>query len=181
MHQSFRPDLPPRSRTSILKGVLLPTGVSQHSLTVLNLTFVSRLIDKKSERRYDDCLKYTLVGSKKALADAGLSRENNPEAFEKLDKNRVGVLVGSGMGGLQVFQDGVTNLVEKACPAPPCSTLTLTALSGPVHIEPQACTELFIGVARCADSSRCTAELQAHLAVLHPLCHHQHGLWSRGH
>ena len=56
-----------------------------------------------------------MVGSKKALADAGLSRENNPEAFEKLDKARVGVLVGSGMGGLQVFQDGVTNLVEKVC------------------------------------------------------------------
>lgn len=72
-----------------------------------------RLIDKRSERRYDDCLKYTMVGSKKALADAGLSRESNPEAFEKLDKARVGVLVGSGMGGLQVFQDGVTNLVQK--------------------------------------------------------------------
>lgn len=54
-----------------------------------------------------------MVGSKKALADAGLSREGNPEAFEKLDKTRVGVLVGSGMGGLQVFQDGVTNLVQK--------------------------------------------------------------------
>lgn len=71
------------------------------------------LIDRRSDKRFDNCLKYTMVGSKKALADAGLSREGNPEAFEKLDKTRVGVLVGSGMGGLQVFQDGVTNLVEK--------------------------------------------------------------------
>ena len=31
-----------------------------------------RLIDKKNERRYDDCLKYTMVGSKKALKAAGL-------------------------------------------------------------------------------------------------------------
>jgi 3-oxoacyl-[acyl-carrier-protein] synthase II len=53
------------------------------------------------------------VASKKALASAGLSKSENQEAFEKLDKGRVGVLVGSGMGGLQVFQDGVTNLVEK--------------------------------------------------------------------
>ena len=44
---------------------------------------------------------------------AGLSKEDNAEEFEKLDKSRVGVLVGSGMGGLQVFQDGVTNLVQK--------------------------------------------------------------------
>ena len=35
------------------------------------------------------------------------------EEQEGLDKTRVGVLVGSGMGGLQVFQDGVENLVQK--------------------------------------------------------------------
>lgn len=31
-----------------------------------------RLVDKKNARRYDDCLKYSMVGSKKALKDAGL-------------------------------------------------------------------------------------------------------------
>ncbi len=41
------------------------------------------------------------------------SLQDSPEAYEKLDKARVGVLVGTGMGGLQVFQDGVQNLVEK--------------------------------------------------------------------
>ena len=54
-----------------------------------------------------------MVASKKALIDAGLSKDTHPEAYEKLDKKRVGVLVGSGMGGLQVFQDGVANLVQK--------------------------------------------------------------------
>ena len=58
-----------------------------------------------------------MVSSKKALTDAGLNKEDNPEAYEKLDKKRVGVLVGSGMGGLQVFQDGVSNLVQKVCHA----------------------------------------------------------------
>jgi 3-oxoacyl-(acyl-carrier-protein) synthase len=46
-----------------------------------------------------------------ALVDAGL--EKGSEAFEKIDKTRAGVLIGSGMGGLTVFQDGVKNLVEK--------------------------------------------------------------------
>ena len=41
-------------------------------------------------------------------------RQDHPEAFEALDHSRVGVLVGTGMGGLQVFQDGVQNLVEKS-------------------------------------------------------------------
>eukprot|EP00208_Stichococcus_sp_RCC1054_P007010 CAMPEP_0206135702 /NCGR_PEP_ID=MMETSP1473-20131121/976_1 /ASSEMBLY_ACC=CAM_ASM_001109 /TAXON_ID=1461547 /ORGANISM="Stichococcus sp, Strain RCC1054" /LENGTH=462 /DNA_ID=CAMNT_0053527743 /DNA_START=191 /DNA_END=1579 /DNA_ORIENTATION=+ len=71
------------------------------------------LVDKKNLRRYDNCLSYTLVASKKALANAQLDREGHPNNFEKLDRARVGVLVGTGMGGLQVFQDGVQNLVEK--------------------------------------------------------------------
>lgn len=70
------------------------------------------LIDKKNARRYDDCLKYTMVSGKKALAMAGLAKGKD-DAFEKLDKTRCGILVGSGMGGLTVFQDGVANLVEK--------------------------------------------------------------------
>lgn len=71
------------------------------------------LIDKKNARRYDDCLKYTMVASKKAMRMAGIEKVQNAEAYEKLDKNRVGCLVGSGMGGLQVFQDGTANLVQK--------------------------------------------------------------------
>eukprot|EP00879_Flechtneria_rotunda_P007554 GHRR01007925.1.p1 GENE.GHRR01007925.1~~GHRR01007925.1.p1 ORF type:complete len:345 (+),score=99.33 GHRR01007925.1:189-1223(+) len=71
------------------------------------------LIEKKNARRYDDCLKYTMVAGKKALAQAGLDKEANSSAFSQLDLTRCGVLVGSGMGGLSVFQDGVKNLVEK--------------------------------------------------------------------
>ena len=35
------------------------------------------------------------------------------EALAKLDHTKIGVLAGSGMGGLTVFQDGVKALVEK--------------------------------------------------------------------
>lgn len=45
------------------------------------------------------------VSGKKALQDAGLGM--GTEGFEKLDKTRCGVLIGTGMGGLKVFQDGV--------------------------------------------------------------------------
>eukprot|EP00232_Nephroselmis_pyriformis_P001028 CAMPEP_0182912280 /NCGR_PEP_ID=MMETSP0034_2-20130328/37432_1 /TAXON_ID=156128 /ORGANISM="Nephroselmis pyriformis, Strain CCMP717" /LENGTH=478 /DNA_ID=CAMNT_0025048943 /DNA_START=18 /DNA_END=1454 /DNA_ORIENTATION=- len=70
-----------------------------------------KYVNKKSMRRLDDCLKYTLVSGKKALEQAGLGMED--EAYHKLDKARAAVLIGSGMGGLSVFQDGVKNLVEK--------------------------------------------------------------------
>lgn len=53
------------------------------------------------------------VAPKQALIDAGLEKAHHPEAYEALDKTKVGILIGSGMGGLTVFQDGVKNLVEK--------------------------------------------------------------------
>ena len=39
-----------------------------------------------------------------ALRMAGLEKQANPEGHGKLDNKRVGVIVGSGMGGLTVFQ-----------------------------------------------------------------------------
>lgn len=70
-------------------------------------------MDKKNARRYDDALSYAMVASKKALRQAGLEKDKCPEGYAALDKTRTGVLVGSGMGGLTVFQDGVKALVEK--------------------------------------------------------------------
>ncbi len=64
------------------------------------------MIDKKNARRYDDSIKYTMVAGKKALVMAGLEKERNSEGYKQLDVTRTGVLVGTGMGGLTVFQDG---------------------------------------------------------------------------
>uniref|UniRef100_A0A151S4B4 3-oxoacyl-[acyl-carrier-protein] synthase I, chloroplastic n=1 Tax=Cajanus cajan TaxID=3821 RepID=A0A151S4B4_CAJCA len=66
-------------------------------------------IDGKNDRRLDDCLRYCIVAGKKALESADLAAENR----SKIDKERAGVLVGSGMGGLTVFSDGVQALIEK--------------------------------------------------------------------
>ncbi|KAF8714852.1 hypothetical protein HU200_027386 [Digitaria exilis] len=68
-------------------------------------------IDGKNDRRLDDCLRYCIVSGKKALENAGLAKGSDEHA--KLDKVRAGVLVGTGMGGLTVFSDGVQNLIEK--------------------------------------------------------------------
>jgi len=66
-------------------------------------------VDKKNARRYDDCITYTFVASKKALRQAGLEKGTD-EAYDRLDRTKVGVLVGSGMGGLTVFQVGLSRL-----------------------------------------------------------------------
>ncbi|EFJ32129.1 hypothetical protein SELMODRAFT_229853 [Selaginella moellendorffii] len=66
-------------------------------------------IDGKNDRRLDDCLRYGIVGGKRALEHADLGGDK----LDKVDKQRVGVLIGSGMGGLSVFSDGVQSLIEK--------------------------------------------------------------------
>ncbi|AQK82984.1 hypothetical protein ZEAMMB73_Zm00001d037108 [Zea mays] len=68
-------------------------------------------IDGKNDRRLDDCLRYCIVSGKKALEASGIAHGSKP--MEKIDKTRAGVLVGTGMGGLTVFSDGVQNLIEK--------------------------------------------------------------------
>ena len=70
---------------------------------------VGAYLDKKQARRVDPFIRYTAVAGKKALEHGKLSGE----AFEKLDKTRCGVLIGSGMGGMSVFYEGTEALLTK--------------------------------------------------------------------
>ncbi|MBS0627009.1 MAG: beta-ketoacyl-[acyl-carrier-protein] synthase II, partial [Verrucomicrobia bacterium] len=66
-------------------------------------------IDKKQARRIDPFMRYAMVAGKKSLEMSGLTKD----AFDKLDKTRCGVLIGSGMGGMITFSDGVETLLTK--------------------------------------------------------------------
>lgn len=66
-------------------------------------------IEKKQARRLDPYAQYAIVAGKKALESAGLIKE----ALEELDKTRCGIIIGSGMGGMQVFHEGVSTLNSK--------------------------------------------------------------------
>lgn len=66
-------------------------------------------IDKKQARRVDKFIAYSMVSGKKALEMGRLTTES----METLDKSRCGVLIGSGMGGMGVFAEGVQTLMEK--------------------------------------------------------------------
>ena len=69
----------------------------------------SDYIDKKRERRIDPFIRYTLVAGKKALEGAHLAEKK----LDKIDKKRSGILIGSGMGGMNVFFDGNKTLLER--------------------------------------------------------------------
>lgn len=56
--------------------------------------------DRKEARKLDKFAQYALVASDEAIKDAGID-------LDKVDKLRVGVIWGAGIGGLETFQDEV--------------------------------------------------------------------------
>ena len=61
--------------------------------------------ERKEARKLDRFAQYALIASDEAIHDAGLD-------LAEVDKFRVGVIWGAGIGGLQTFQDEVQNFVE---------------------------------------------------------------------
>ncbi|KAF3361473.1 3-oxoacyl-[acyl-carrier-protein] synthase I, chloroplastic [Chlamydiales bacterium STE3] len=70
---------------------------------------IGNYLDKKQARRVDRYIAYTVVAGKKALEYGNISKE----VVDQLDKSRCGVIIGSGMGGMGIFVDGVHSLNEK--------------------------------------------------------------------
>jgi len=61
--------------------------------------------DSKEVRKYDKFSQYALVAVEEAVAHAGIN-------FETLNKDRIGVIWGSGNGGIQTFQDQMKEYCE---------------------------------------------------------------------
>lgn len=59
-------------------------------------------MERKDARKMDPFVHYALASTDEAVKDANLD-------FDKLDTNRMGVIWGSGIGGLKTFLDEVTN------------------------------------------------------------------------
>ncbi len=73
-------------------------------------------LDRKEARRYDPFCQYGIVAADEAIADAGL----DTASFSDDEKARTGVVFGSGIGGMKLFQDQVAAYVQ----------------NGPRHLSP---------------------------------------------
>ena len=62
-------------------------------------------MDQKEARKNDRFAQYALVSSQEAIEDSGLELDN-------IDKDRVGVIWGAGIGGLETFQNEVLNFAS---------------------------------------------------------------------
>lgn len=66
----------------------------------------SEYIDKKEAKRMDRFTQFAMAASKLAIENSGLE-------LEKVDGNRMGVIVGSGIGGMETFEEQHSNLIAK--------------------------------------------------------------------
>ena len=63
---------------------------------------ISDFLDRKEQRRMDKFTQYAMVSTEEAINDSGLD-------LESIDKLRVGVIWGSGIGGIETFQNEILN------------------------------------------------------------------------
>jgi len=66
---------------------------------------IEGIIDQKESRRMDEFTKYAMVAAHEAILDSGLD-------FEKEDPERIGVIIGSGIGGIQTFEQEHSKLLS---------------------------------------------------------------------
>ena len=64
------------------------------------------VLDRKEAKRMDRFVQFAVVASHQALRASGLD-------LESVDHRRVGVIVGSGIGGMETFEEQHANLLQK--------------------------------------------------------------------
>ncbi|MBU1014440.1 MAG: beta-ketoacyl-ACP synthase II [Bacteroidetes bacterium] len=66
---------------------------------------ITNYMDRKEARKHDRYSQFALVSADQAIADAGFD-------LEKIDLDRVGVIWASGIGGIQTFQDEISDFAK---------------------------------------------------------------------
>ncbi|HEX7070731.1 MAG TPA: beta-ketoacyl-ACP synthase II, partial [Rhodothermales bacterium] len=69
----------------------------------------NQYLDRKLVRRLDPFSQYALVAAGEALKDAGVAE---PDSLSEKQRERVGVIFGSGIGGMQVFHAQTANYID---------------------------------------------------------------------
>jgi 3-oxoacyl-[acyl-carrier-protein] synthase II len=64
------------------------------------------ILDRKDAKRMDRFVQYAVAATHEALQNSGLD-------LEAVDRTRVGVIIGSGIGGMETFEEQHSNLVHK--------------------------------------------------------------------
>ncbi|MEN9536653.1 MAG: hypothetical protein RLZZ178_650, partial [Verrucomicrobiota bacterium] len=114
----------------------------------------AKFMDAKEAKRNDRYTQYAVAASRLAIQDAGVD-------VTKLDSERFGVIIGSGIGGMETIENQARVLIERGPSR--VSPFTIPSLianiaSGVVAIEFQAKSVNFGVVSACASGSHALGE-----------------------
>lgn len=98
---------------NLLNGVSGADSIKRFDATKFKTRFAcevknydwTQYFDRKEVRKYDQYAQYALISSEEAIKDSNLD-------LEKIDKQRVGVIWASGIGGLDTFLSEVIDYVK---------------------------------------------------------------------
>ncbi len=100
-------------RSALLQGVSGAAMITKFDASKFKTKFACelkhfdplRFIEKAEARKYDLYTQYALIAVQEAVANAAID-------FEKLNRNRIGVIWGSGNGGILTFEEQVTEFAH---------------------------------------------------------------------
>jgi 3-oxoacyl-[acyl-carrier-protein] synthase II len=103
----------PEYWNSLINGVSGAAMIKSFDTTLFKTKFACEVkgfdadgfLGRKDARKLDPFVQYALYSTEEAVKDAGLD-------FSKLDTSRIGVIWGSGIGGLKTFLDEVVNFAK---------------------------------------------------------------------
>ncbi len=110
--------------------------------------------ERKETKRLDRFSQFAIVAAREAWKDSGLKKENE-------DMERVGVIVGSGIGGLETIEKENTNMIQKGPDrvSPMYIPMAIGNMAtGNVSIELGAKGESISMVTACASGTHCIGE-----------------------
>jgi 3-oxoacyl-[acyl-carrier-protein] synthase II len=96
--------------TGLINGVSGAAPITRFDASKFKTQFACELknldlndyFDRKEIRKYDPYAQYAIVAAEQAIKDSGLN-------LEKVDKERIGVIWASGIGGLETFENEVSS------------------------------------------------------------------------
>ena len=111
-------------------------------------------MDKRAAKRLDRYSQLAIIATKEAMKDSGITAENT-------DMNRMGVVVGSGIGGLGTIEEQTKVLVNKGHDriSPMYIPMSISNMAtGNIAIEIGAKGESFAMITACATGTHCIGE-----------------------
>jgi 3-oxoacyl-[acyl-carrier-protein] synthase II len=110
-----------------------------------------QVLDPKEARRLDPCAQYGLAAAIEAVADSGIGEDN-------INKDRVGVIWGSGIGGITTFQEQSEEFFTKTNRVPRFSPffipkMILDIIAGHISIRYGFRGPNFATVSACASAT----------------------------